>query len=97
MTKGDLVSWSTARFELANMTAETHPTSYVCIPPRPGHVLFPERRNLTTHHAFCRKLKGETSVVYDNATQAWMSRQILNYTASCAMSGSRRLGRLGEL
>lgn len=49
MAKGNLVDWTTAKFDVINMTASTQTTRSVCIPPRPGDIIFPEKRNFTAH------------------------------------------------
>ena len=49
MEKGNLVNWNDAEFETVNMTSVIATTESVCIPPRPGDVLFPERRNASAH------------------------------------------------
>ena len=35
----------------------------ICKPARPGHVIFPKRRNFTSHVALCQKMRGSTSVI----------------------------------
>ena len=82
MLKGDLVNWNDAKFDLVNMTEEVVTEKSICIPPRPGHVIYPEKRRFPLHHALCTKLKGRTSVIRDSATQLWMNEKI-EQTPSC--------------
>ena len=63
MSQGNLVSWETAEWSVANMTEESLTTEQMCKPLRPGHVLFPERRNMTSAIDICHKMKAQVSVV----------------------------------
>lgn len=79
LEKGNLVNWNQAQFDLVNMTWINVTMRSVCTPERPGHVLFPTRRNFTSHASLCRKLRGVPSVVQDQATQDWMVGQVRRY------------------
>ena len=63
MSQGNLVSWETAKWTLANMVEETITTEQMCKPLRPGHILFPERRNMTSSLDICHKMRAKVSVV----------------------------------
>ncbi len=76
MLKGDLVNWTTAKFDIVNMTSETHSISDICIPARPGHVILPEKRTFANHQDMCSKFKGIPSVVSDKETQNQMNKII---------------------
>ena len=81
--KGDLVNWDKSTFDIINMTIEDQPMKALCIPPRPGHVPFPMRRNFTTHMELCQKMKGITSVVKDEKTRQWMDNEMIKHSAQC--------------
>lgn len=63
MSQGNLVSWETAEWSVANMVEESLNADQICKPLRPGHVLFPERRNMTSSIDICHKMKAKVSVV----------------------------------
>lgn len=89
MEKGDLVNWDTARFELFNVKEVEQPLESICLPLRPGHVLMPEKRNLTHHRQLCRKLKGIVSAVADQKTQDQFNKIVLDHSACVETSGKR--------
>ena len=47
MLKGNLVNWETSKWDITNMTVLDKSKDELCIPHRPGHVLFPEQKNIT--------------------------------------------------
>lgn len=63
MNKGNLVSWNTAQWDLVNMAAEESTQAEICKPERPGHILFPEDRNMSSAIDVCRKMRANVSVV----------------------------------
>ena len=63
LSSGNLVSWETAKWKLENMVEEIVTQDDLCKPLRPGHVLFPERRNMTSGIDLCMKMKANVSVV----------------------------------
>ena len=69
MSKGDVVNWETATFELENMEARDLDRDALCRPLRPGHVLFPMGRNFTAALDVCRKMRANMTVVHDRKTQ----------------------------
>ncbi|CAM6054348.1 unnamed protein product [Sphagnum tenellum] len=71
MIKGNLVNWETAEFDAFNMTTEMSTTEALCIPPRPGMIIFPEQRNITEHLAICHKMRGLVSIIRDNQAGDW--------------------------
>ena len=80
-TKGDVMNWDKSNFELVNMTIEERTMESICVPPRPGHVLLPERRNFSSHQAICSKFRGLVSVVRDQETQDKMVDELYKYPA----------------
>lgn len=50
------------------MVEESITVSEMCKPLRPGHTLFPERRNMTSGMDLCRKMKANVSVVNSQST-----------------------------
>ncbi len=46
---------------------------------RPGHVLFPLKRNFSAHMAICQQLKGGVSVIKDSATMDKLSSHIKSF------------------
>ncbi len=79
MLKGDLINWDQSQWELINMTSRNADDSEICIPPRPGHVLYPEKRNYTSLIELCAKFKGKPSVVKDNETQLELTARAAQY------------------
>lgn len=79
MLKGDLVNWDTAEFELVNMTLKEVDVSSICIPPRPGHVILPEKRSFHDHMDMCLKFRGVPSTITDAQTQTWMNNKIIQF------------------
>ena len=69
MTKGDVLNWDEAEFDVVNMTEVEYSVDRVCKPQRPGHVIFPEKRNFTASVEICRKMRGRHSVADSLATQ----------------------------
>ncbi len=65
------------------MTVEDQSMETLCIPPRPGHVVFPMKRNFTAHTAICRKMKGVASVIRDEETRLQMDLD-LNFPEQCS-------------
>ena len=63
LTKGNLVSWDDAEFDLVNTTEKIRSLRSICKPIKPGHVIFPERRDFVAHNAICHKMRGLPSVV----------------------------------
>lgn len=68
MTVGNLVSWKTALWKLENMVEESITVREMCKPLRPGNILFPERRNMTSGIDLCRKMRAIVSVVDSKTT-----------------------------
>lgn len=89
MEKGNLVDWNEAEFDLVNMTTEIFPPSHVCVPPRPGDVLFPERRNLSAQFALCHRLRGRPSVVDNHEKQKSMIADFLDHPEACGDPNNR--------
>ena len=50
------------------MVEESVTRDEMCQPLRPGHVLFPERRNMTSGLDLCKKMKANVSVVDSEST-----------------------------
>lgn len=69
MGKGNLLDWDRATLDLVNMTAREEDPAELCRPVRPGHVIFPLRRNFSESVSLCRKMRGLTSVMKDRETQ----------------------------
>ncbi len=64
----------------------------VCVPPRPGHVVMPMKRNFTSHTTICNKLKGVPSVIDSADTQQKMNKEMIKH-ANCGNSkGSSKYG-----
>ena len=51
-----------AEWRLENMVEEELTADDICRPRRPGHVLFPELRNITSAKSLCNKMKANMSV-----------------------------------
>ena len=49
----------------------------ICKPRKPGHVIFPEQRNMTTAIGLCRKMKATVSEV-KRATEQTIMDKIYN-------------------
>ena len=81
MEKGDALDWTTAKWDVVNMTADYQDVTTVCEPIRPGHVILPEKRNFTSHTAMCKKLRGVTTVLRDLETQLRLTEEINLYDA----------------
>ncbi len=77
LEKGNLLNWEEAPLELVNMTERRVSVDSICKPVRPGHVIFPLRRNFTSHLAICRKMRGLPSVVRDQRTQVCAETYLL--------------------
>ncbi len=82
------MNWDEAKLEILNMTEVEATMESVCVPPRPGHVVMPMKRNFTSHRSVCRKLKGVASVVKDAETQEVMNEEMKKYPA-CGNSNGR--------
>lgn len=80
------MDWNTARFDLENMVEETVPMSIVCYPERPGHCLLPQKRTLMDHVTMCHRLRGEASVVSDQALQDQLV-QAASVSQACSIQG----------
>jgi hypothetical protein len=72
MTKGNLVNWETAEFDTINMTATQQTTESICVPVRPGNVIFPNRRNFSSVIDLCGKMKSKVSVIKTEEQQQEM-------------------------
>lgn len=59
----DILDWSKTTWNLTNMVEDEISGVDFCEPTRPGHVLFPEPRNITEIKSLCNHMKGEVSVV----------------------------------
>ncbi len=88
LSKGNLVDWESARFDLVNMTSKEVPVESVCKPVRPGHVIIPNKRDFASLNSLCGKFHGRTSVVRSQRTQAELSRILLE-TPSCGVVGGK--------
>ena len=64
------------------MVEEEIPSSEICMPRRPGNIIFPEVRNMSAGINLCRKMKGTVSEVKSQAQQ-----QEMNQTYSGIMGG----------
>ena len=89
MLKGDLVNWDRSIWNLTNMTIINKTTRELCVPPRPGHVLFPEKRNITTAVSICSQMRGKVSVIKSRETQTEMNDRIRD-VKSCDRGGQAR-------
>ena len=76
MMKGDVVNWDRSDWELVNMTSREATDEEICVPPKPGHILFPENRNSSSLTDLCHKMRGKASAIKDEATQLMMTEQI---------------------
>ena len=50
----------------------------LCRPARPGHVLFPETRNITQHILLCKHMKAKISVVENEEIDFELTELLLN-------------------
>ena len=78
MSKGNLVDWDMAQWNLVNMAEVETKTVEICKPERPGHILFPEDRNMSSAIDVCRKMKANVSVV---TSQQVMDELVAKLTA----------------
>ncbi|TRY70496.1 hypothetical protein TCAL_02367 [Tigriopus californicus] len=67
--KGNVVNWEESEFELENMVEDEIKMEQLCKPLRPGHVFFPDKRNMTSALDICRKMRARISVVASRQTQ----------------------------
>ncbi len=86
------MSWETAEFEMENMEEFDLSMEAICVPVRPGHILMPNKRNFTNHHAVCRKFHGKTSIVTNYEIQTFMFQ-----TALPTMNGSCKRKLVGTV
>ena len=61
------------------MSSTMRTVESICIPPRPGHDIFPEKRNFSATVALCKKMKDVTSVVDSQETQTFMTGEVAKY------------------
>ena len=76
MIKGNLVNWDDSNWDLVNMTKRSVRYDELCNPRRPGHVMLPERRNITAMKTICNQMKAKMSVIRDQRTQTFMTEQV---------------------
>ena len=55
----------------------------VCVPQRPGYVIFPELRNASHSLSLCRRLRGRHAVVYNEKIQNELIK-IFRETPTCS-------------
>ena len=58
MIKGDLVNWDSSEWDLINMTERETSNEEICISPKPGDILFPERKTIHELRSICKRMKG---------------------------------------
>ncbi len=75
------MNWDTVGLELENMSEVDVSMESVCVPPRPGHVIMPMKRNFSAHMDVCSKFKGVASVIRDAETQKNMNEEMKLYPA----------------
>ena len=73
--KGNLVNWDYSDWKVTNMTTTDVDYEDICIPPRPGNVLFPEKRNFTSLISLCHKMRGLPAVIKDQKSQHKMTEK----------------------
>ena len=86
MLKGDLVHWDESEWDLINMTKVEMSLDEICIPPRPGHVLFPEKRTMESLKLICTRVGGKVSVIKSNQTQLQMAENAVK-SQGCTKGG----------
>ena len=79
MRKGNVINWDKAEFDLVNMRVLEYSEEDVCVPPKPGDVMFPELRNFTAHAAICRLMRGRPTVVTSQEQQTRLVKEFSNY------------------
>ena len=89
MLKGDLVDWDNSAWNLVNMTSAERNKDDLCIPLRPGHVLFPEKRNITATISICNQMRGKVSVVSSRRMQTELNERVRN-VESCNINRQPR-------
>ena len=97
MQKGNLVDWDKATFQLENMTTLNLSSREVCVPLRPGHVILPERKNLTSYRNWCERMRGHASVVRDQETQDFLIETLKDYYETCDDAGCEYFHIFGEV
>ncbi len=55
----------------------------VCKPLQPGDVVFPMRRNFTSHVSLCQRMRGQTRVVQCEVMQQTLLEEVKKYNDSC--------------
>ena len=55
----------------------------VCAPLQPGDVVFPMRRNFTSHVSLCQRMRGQTTVVQSEEMQQTLLEELKKYNDSC--------------
>ena len=62
----------------------------LCKPMRPGHVFFPEVRNITATIALCKNMKAKISVVESSAVEDELTMIALNAADLKTPNGNKR-------
>lgn len=71
--KGNMVNWDYSDWKVENMTVTDVDYDEICIPPRPGHVLFPEKRGFPSLTSICHQMRGLPAVIKNQETQHQMT------------------------
>ncbi len=84
--KGDLVSWESARWRLANVSQSSVNTDIICKGAELGHTLIPGKWDIDESIALCQGFGGFTSVVTSREEQEEISKIYTNNSNCVAHS-----------
>ena len=70
LTKGNIVNWDNAKWNLTNSVLANTTFETVCNLPEPRNVAFPERRTYEKHRLLCKAINGKVSVITSDQFQS---------------------------
>ena len=88
LSRGNLVTWCTAKWELSNVTEVITPLAEICQPPKLGYIIVPDLRNQQEALAICSRLGGQQAVISNSAIDEKLTSIFDKYKSQCALSGS---------
>ena len=76
---------------MTNIVEEEIDSVDLCKPMRPGHVFFPEERNITATIALCKNMKARISVIKNSADDDELTQKALNGPTNLSAWGMYQL------